>query len=104
MVAEQKALPDQSPSRETNLPQLDLSKLFPYTEEDIKALYDDFAQIIEDNKTLTYKNKWGVTQTLDEGSFEVANDMELEQMPHPELWGEFLERHDITDEKAWAST
>jgi len=100
MVAEQKALPDQSPSRETNLPQLDLSKLFPYTEEDIKALYDDFAQIIEDNKTLTYKNKWGVTQTLDEGSFEVANDMELEQMPHPELWGEFLERHDITDEKA----
>ena len=98
--AEQKALPDQSPSRETNQPQLDLSKLFPYTEEDIKALYDDFAQIIEDNKTLTYKNKWGVTQTLDEGSFEVANDMELEQMPHPELWGEFLERHDITDEKA----
>ena len=100
MVAEQKALPDQSPSRETNQPQLDLAKLFPYTEEDIKALYDDFAQIIEDNKTLTYKNKWGVTQTLDEGSFEVANDMELEQMPHPELWGEFLERHDITDEKA----
>ena len=50
MVAEQKALPDQSPSRETNQPQLDLSKLFPYTEEDIKALYDDFAQIIEDNK------------------------------------------------------
>ena len=41
-----------------------------------------------------------MTQTLDEGSFEVANDMELEQMPHPELWGEFLERHDITDEKA----
>ena len=100
MEAEQKSLLARALSWKTHQPKLDLSKLFPYTKEEIKALYDDFAQIIEENKTLTYKNRWGVTQTLDEGSFEVVKDMELEQLPHPELWDELLKRHDITDEKA----
>ena len=99
MNEEQKSMLSQGLSWETSKPKLDLSKLFPFTEKEVKAIYDDFAQIIEDNKELTYQNKWGETQHLNEGSFEWADGTELDQLPYPELWKGWIKRHNITDEK-----
>ena len=90
-------------SWETSKPKLDLSKLFPFTEKEVKAIYDDFAQIIEDNKELTYQNKWGETLHLNERSFTWADATELDQFPYPELWKGWIKRHNITDEKSLSS-
>ena len=99
MNEEQKSMLSQGLSWETSKPKLDLSKLFPFTEKEIKAIYDDFAQIIEDNKELTYQNKWGETLHLNERSFTWADATELDQFPYPELWKGWIKRHNMTDEK-----
>ena len=99
MNEEQKSMLSQGLSWETSKPKLDLSKLFPFTEKEVKAIYDDFAQIIEDNKELTYQNKWGETLHLNERSFTWADATELDQFPYPELWKGWIKRHNITDEK-----
>jgi len=56
-------------SRESSKAKLDLSKLFPFTEKEVKAIYDDFAQILEDNKELTYQDESGETLCLYDGGF-----------------------------------
>ena len=99
MNEEQKSMLSKGLSWEISKPKLDLSKLFPFTEKEVKAIYDDFAQIIEDNKELTYQNKWGETLHLNEGSFAWADATELDQFPYPELWKGWIKRHNITDEK-----
>ncbi len=99
MNEEQKSMLSQGLSWEISKPKLDLSKLFPFTEKEVKAIYDDFAQIIEDNKELTYQNKWGETLHLNEHSFTWADATELDQFPYPELWKGWIKRHNITDEK-----
>ena len=99
MNEEQKSMLSQGLSWETSKPKLDLSKLFPFTEKEVKAIYDDFAQIIEDNKELTYQNKWGETLHLNERSFTWADATELDQFPYPELWKGWIKRHNMTDEK-----
>ena len=99
MNEEQKSMLSQGLSWETSKPKLDLSKLFPFTEKEVKAIYDDFAQIIEDNKELTYQNEWGETLHLNEGYFEWDDATELDQLPYPELWKGWIKRHNITDEK-----
>ena len=67
--------------------------------KEVKAIYDDFAQIIEDNKELTYQNKWGETLHLNERSLRGLM---------PQSWISSLtrnsgkdgsKRHNITDEK-----
>ena len=100
MNEEQKSMLSQGLSWEISKPKLDLSKLFPFTEKEVKAIYDDFAQIIEDNKELTYQNEWGETLHLNEGSFAWADATELDQFPYPELWKGWIKRHNITDEKS----
>ena len=102
MNEEQKSMLSQGLSWEISKPKLDLSKLFPFTEKEVKAIYDDFAQIIEDNKELTYQNEWGETLHLNEGSFAWADATELDQFPYPELWKGWIKRHNITDEKVLA--
>ena len=87
-------------SRGTSKSKLDLSKLFPFTEKDVKAIYDDFAQILEDNKELTYQDESGETLCLYDGGFMWAD--EVDQFPYPELWKGWIERYDITDEKVLA--
>ena len=99
MNEEQKSMLSQGLSWEISKPKLNLSKLFPFTEKEVKAIYDDFAQIIEDNKELTYQNKWGETLHLNERSFTWADATELDQFPYPELWKGWIKRHNITDEK-----
>ena len=99
MNEEQKSMLSQGISWETSKPKLDLSKLFPFTEKEVKAIYDDFAQTIEDNKELTYQNEWGETLHLNEGYFEWDDATELDQLPYPELWKGWIKRHNITDEK-----
>ena len=99
MNEEQKSMLSQGLSWETSKPKLNLSKLFPFTEKEVKAIYDDFAQILEDNKELTYQNKWGETLHLNERSFTWADATELDQFPYPELWKGWIKRHNITDEK-----
>lgn len=89
-------------SRGTSKAKLDLSKLFPFTEKEVKAIYDDFAQILEDNKELTYQDEWGETQYIYDGSFMWAGAIEVDQFPYPELWKGWIERYDITDEKVLA--
>ena len=87
-------------SRESSKSKLDLSKLFPFTEKEVKAIYDDFAQILEDNKELTYQDESGETLCLYDGGFMWAD--EVDQFPYPELWKGWIERYDITDEKVLA--
>ena len=87
-------------SRESSKAKLDLSKLFPFTEKEVKAIYDDFAQILEDNKELTYQDESGETLCLYDGGFMWAD--EVDQFPYPELWKGWIERYDITDEKVLA--
>ncbi len=99
MNEEQKSMLSQGLSWEISKPKLNLSKLFPFTEKEVKAIYDDFAQIIEDNKELTYQNKWGETLHLNEGCSAWADATELDQFPYPELWKGWIKRHNITDEK-----
>ena len=87
-------------SRESSKAKLDLSKLFPFTEKEVKAIYDDFAQILEDNKELTYQDESGETLCLYDGGFMWVD--EVDQFPYPELWKGWIERYDITDEKVLA--
>ena len=87
-------------SRESSKSKLDLSKLFPFTEKEVKAIYDDFAQILEDNKELTYQDESGETLCLYDGGFMWVD--EVDQFPYPELWKGWIERYDITDEKVLA--
>ena len=89
-------------SRGTSKSKLDLSKLFPFTEKDVKAIYDDFAQILEDNKELTYQDERGETLCLYDGGFMWNGATEVNQFPYPELWKGWIERYDITDEKVLA--
>ena len=88
-------------SRESSKSKLDLSKLFPFTEKEVKAIYDDFAQILEDNKELTYQDESGETLCLYDGGFMWVD--EVDQFPYPELWKGWIERYDITDEKSLSS-
>ena len=87
-------------SWESSKAKLDLSKLFPFTEKEVKAIYDDFAQILEDNKELTYQDESGETLCLYDGGFMWVD--EVDQFPYPELWKGWIERYDITDEKVLA--
>ena len=89
-------------SRGTSKSKLDLSKLFPFTEKEVKAIYDDFAQILEDNKELTYQDERGETLCLYDGGFMWNGATEVNQFPYPELWKGWIERYDITDEKVLA--
>ena len=89
-------------SRGTSKAKLDLSKLFPFTEKEVKAIYDDFAQILEDNKELTYQDERGETLCLYDGGFMWNGATEVNQFPYPELWKGWIERYDITDEKVLA--
>ena len=89
-------------SRGTSKAKLDLSKLFPFTEKEVKAIYDDFAQILEDNKELTYQDERGETLCLYDGGFMWNGATEVDQFPYPELWKGWIERYDITDEKVLA--
>ena len=89
-------------SRESSKAKLDLSKLFPFTEKEVKAIYDDFAQILEDNKELTYQDERGETLCLYDGGFMWNGATEVNQFPYPELWKGWIERYDITDEKVLA--
>ena len=89
-------------SRGTSKSKLDLSKLFPFTEKEVKAIYDDFAQILEDNKELTYQDERGETLCLYDGGFMWNGATEVNQLPYPELWKGWIERYDITDEKVLA--
>ena len=89
-------------SRGTSKSKLDLSKLFPLTEKEVKTIYDDFAQILEDNKELTYQDERGETLCLYDGGFMWNGATEVNQLPYPELWKGWIERYDITDEKVLA--